>query len=86
MSAFSGEKSKTKGLKEVRENLDRLLRSRWQAEAKVLAGEGDALGHGGQSLGVLFHEFAPVHEAGGRPENNFVPRHGWKAETYLDLN
>jgi len=78
--------SRTKGLKEVRENLDRLLRSRWLAEAKVLASEGDALGHGGQFLGVLFHEFAPMHEAGDSPKNNFVPWPGLGAEPYPGIN
>ena len=34
-------------------------------EAEVFAGEGDAVLDGGQFLGVRFHEFDPVEEAGG---------------------
>jgi hypothetical protein len=77
ISALGWGNSRRKGLKEVRENLDRRLRSRWLAEAKVLAGEGDALGHGGQFLGVLFHEFDPVEEAGGKGVRVF---HGFTSD------
>jgi hypothetical protein len=59
-------------LKKVRKNLDKLLKSRGLADAEGLAGEGDALGHGGQFLDGRVHEFAPMHEAGDRPTNNLV--------------
>jgi len=48
--------------------------------------EGEALGHGGQFLEVLLHEFDPMHEAGGGPENNFVPWPGLRAEPYPGIN
>ena len=65
MSAFGeGGIPEPKGLKEVRENLDRRLRSRWLAEAKVSAGEGDALGHVGQFLVVRFDPFDARQQAG----------------------
>ena len=35
------------------------------ADAEVRPGEGDAVVDGGQFLDVRFHEFDPVHEAGG---------------------
>jgi len=52
----------------------------------VLAGEGEALGHGGQFLEVRFHEFDPMHEAGDSPENNLVPWPGLWAEPYPGIN
>jgi hypothetical protein len=52
----------------------------------VLAGEGEALGHGGQFLEVRFDEFDPIHEAGGGPENNFVAWPGLWAEPHPKIN
>jgi len=52
----------------------------------VLAGEGEALGHGGQCLEVRFHEFDPMEEAGDSPTNNFVPWPGLWAEPYPGIN
>ena len=86
MSVLGGGNSRTKGLKQVRKNLDQRLRSRWLADAEVSAGEGEALGHGGQFLEVRFHEFAPMHEAGDRPTNNFAPWQGLWAEPYPGIN
>jgi hypothetical protein len=55
-------------------------------DAEVLAGEGEALGHGGQCLEVRFHEFDPMEEAGDSPTNNFVPWPGLWAEPYPGIN
>ena len=38
--------------------------------------EGEALGHGGQFLEVLLHEFDPMHEAGGVGDLDGQPRAG----------
>ena len=86
MSVLGEGNSRTKGLKQVRKNLDQRLRSRWLVDAEVPAGEGEALGHGGQFLEVRFHEFDPMHEAGDRPTNNFVPWPGLWAEPYPGIN
>lgn len=55
-------------------------------DAEVLAGEGEALWHGGQFLDGRVHEFAPMHEAGDRPTNNLFAWQGLRAEPYPAIN
>jgi len=73
-------------VKKIKENLGRLLGDRRLVDGEVPAGESKALGHGGQFLEVLLHEFAPMHAAGGSPTNNFVPWPGLRAEPFPAIN